>query len=109
MSAEVVALRLATGEDIVATVVSRSGSGDLVLQKPMQLILTPSKEEQSVEIGLVTFFPFAAKGASFHFGADRILLETEPSYDVKSLYLRATSSLHLPNSREMVGHQVLKG
>lgn len=103
----VIIMRLRSGEDVIARVL-RQTEDSIIIQQPMQILVEQDEKSKQVNVGLATYMPFVAKHSEIVIRLDSLISTGEPTIDLRSLYSRATSGLHLaPGS--VVGAQTLVG
>lgn len=98
---KVMCFRLANGMDVVARVVEEKGGDLFIVEQPMQIMTQPiAKDPSQLQLVLTPFLPFIAKTEKIEIYPEYF---GEPIIDIQTLYMRVTSSLHLPVQSDING------
>src|SRR5271154_1174560 len=93
---EVVALKMISGEEVIARIVRRDEDG-LIVNQPASLAQTPD--------GKLTLTPFAMCGdldAESLIFSKTIMLMSRPRKEMEENYNKATSKLHIPTPSKIL-------
>ena len=89
---EIIGLKLVSGEEIIARVVSRLGDGKILIEKPMALQMIP-KQTSGYGIGLVPFVFLTQYAIELNESA--IAAEYSPDVEFEKEYLTQVSGIML--------------
>lgn len=88
---KVIGLKLVTGEEIIAKVVSRLGDGKITIESPMSIQLMQDKG--GVRVGLIPFLHLTQFRIGINLSA--VVAEFEPDAEMQTGYLSQISGIVL--------------